>query len=522
MKKTFLIILSLVLAFSMFNSSASASSGVVIYDSISDPLPGNIPSVGFEATSTSEFGDEIRFTADTGRVLQSVTVIMSSWGCESGDWVSMDCVTTSGATFDHPITLNLYAVDTSGSIHSPGELLATLTQTFTIPYRPSADPVNCPTEPGKWYSDGACYNGLATPITFDFSALDVLLPDEIIWGVAFNTSHYGAEPIGVGASCYSELGGCGYDSLNVGVLTSDSIVGTDVDSAGAFLNSTWAGAYCDAGVGGTGTFRLDTGCWEGYRPQIRFEVQKMLGACQVNNDYSNKVYTLVSDCITDKTIFIEDGWTLNGNGYSITAIDPVDGHFLGAVIMNGGTTASVINLEVTASGLTNICDRGANRLRAILFDGAGGSITDNYVHGIRQGLSGCQEGNAIEVRNFDAADNPALDQVEVLISGNVVEDYQKNGITTNGNVAATVSNNTVTGDGQITYIAQNGIQIGYGATAFVRNNTISSNWYTPKSYISCGLLMYDANGVKQKDNIFISNERNLCNFMRGGGNFNLE
>ena len=522
MKKPFLIILSLILAFTMFNSSAIASSGVVIYDSISDPLPGNIPSMGFEATSTNEFGDEILFTADSGRAIESITVIMSSWGCESGAWNSLDCETTPDATFDHPITLNLYAVDTSGSIRSPGDLLATLTQTFTIPYRPSANLSLCPG--GGWYSEGEgkCYNGLATSITFDFSGMGVTLPDDIIWGVAYNTSHYGVNPIGVSASCYSESGGCGYDSLNVGVLTSDSMVGTDVDSSGVFLNSTWAGAYCDAGVGGTGTLRLDTGCWEGYRPQIRFEVQEMLGACQVNKDYSNKVYNLASDCITDKTIFIEDGWTLNGNGYSITAIDPVDGHFLGAVIMNGGTTASVINLEVTASGLTNICDRGANRLRAILFDGAGGSITDNYVHGIRQGLSGCQEGNAIEVRNFDAADNPALDQVEVLISGNVVEDYQKNGITTNGNVAATVSNNTVTGDGQITYIAQNGIQIGYGATAFVRNNTISSNWYTPKSYISCGLLMYDANGVKQKDNIFISNERNLCNFMRGGGNFNLE
>ncbi len=520
MKKRFLIVLSLALALSLFSGSAFASSGQIMYDSISDPLPGNIPSQPFEATSTSEFGDHIGFAPYTGRVLESVTVIMSSFGCESGGWNTLDCGTTPGATFDHPITLNLYAVKNASGTPAPGELLATLTQTFAIPYRPSADLDKCPS--GEWYSisENKCYNGLATPITFDFTSLNVVLPEEIIWGVAYNTTHYGSAPIGATASCYSESGGCGYDSLNVGALDTDSLLGEDIEPNGAFLNSTWSGAYYDNGASGTGAFRLDTG-WSGYRPQIRFEAKEMLGSCVVEKDYDNKVYALLSDCTTDKTIFIEDGWTLDGNGFKLTAVDPVGGHFLGAVLQNGGATAYVTNLEVTASGLSNnVCDNRGARLRGILFDGAGGSITNTYVHGVRQGLSGCQEGNAIEVRNFDAAGNPASAQVTVLISGNTVEDYQKNGITTNGNVAATITNNVVTGDGQIDYIAQNGIQIGYGATAFVRSNTMASNWYTPKSYVSVGLLIYLSGGVKQQDNTFISNERNLYNYMRGGGNFN--
>jgi hypothetical protein len=37
----------------------------------------------------------------------------------------------------------------------------------------------------------------------------------------------------------------------------------------AYQNSTTAGNYCDTGIGGTGTFRLDSGpppCWTGYQP----------------------------------------------------------------------------------------------------------------------------------------------------------------------------------------------------------------------------------------------------------------
>ena len=37
----------------------------------------------------------------------------------------------------------------------------------------------------------------------------------------------------------------------------------------AYLSSTWSGAYCDNGTAGTGTFRLDAGCWTGYKPAIR-------------------------------------------------------------------------------------------------------------------------------------------------------------------------------------------------------------------------------------------------------------
>lgn len=78
--------------------------------------------------------------------------------------------------------------------------------------------------------------------------------------------------------------------------------------------------------------------------------------------------------------------------------------------------------------------------------------------------------------------------------------------------------NTVTGQGQIDYIAQNGIQISFGGSATVTGNTVANNYYTPTTYTACGLLFYQAGGVKQSGNVFAGNETNICNAGRGGGN----
>lgn len=230
--------------------------------------------------------------------------------------------------------------------------------------------------------------------------------------------------------------------------------------------------------------------------------------------------TLDGDCTTDATILVPNGFTLDGAGHTITAVDPAGGHFLGPVVRNAGATAHVTNLTVTTSNLSNVCDDGANRLRGIMFEGASGTIAHNQVLNINQGASGCQEGNAIEVRNapFDAGGTDVL----VWISGNTVTNYQKTGIVANGSVAATIIGNVVMGAGPINYIAQNGIQIGFGGTAIVKENDISGNYYTPKSFVSCGLLMFDSDGVRASQNHYANNERNVCVFGRGGGKFNPE
>lgn len=244
------------------------AAGSTIYNTMPSPVPGNVVSLGYEATSTAEFGDQLAFGSGP-RVVRDVTVLMSSWGCEAGNWYSATCATTPGATFSHPITINLYNVGSGGSVGTP---IGSKTQTFNIPFRPSSDSVNC--TGGRWYNaaDSTCYNGLATPITF--TNVNLTVPNNVILTIAYNTSHYGAAPIGNSAACYSSSGGCGYDSLNVGLVdpAATQTVGTNPAPNGAYLSSTWAGAYCDGGTGGTSFLRLDAAfgaCnWTGYKPAL--------------------------------------------------------------------------------------------------------------------------------------------------------------------------------------------------------------------------------------------------------------
>jgi hypothetical protein len=105
------------------------------------------------------------------------------------------------------------------------------------------------------------------------------------------------------------------------------------------------------------------------------------------------------------------------------------------------------------------------------------------------------------------------------LSGSTITNYQKNGVVVSGPGAVVkVLSNTVTGQGKINYIAQNGIEISYGASGTVTGNTVSNNWYTGPIWTACGLLFYQAAGVKQSGNVFSGNQMNLCNAGRGGGN----
>jgi hypothetical protein len=273
MKRIFIAMAVAALGAALMPTAASAAARLA-YDSIPKTLPGNVPSHAFQATQTSEFGDGVSLEPGTPRSLQSVRVILSSWGCQSGTWNGGDCFTAAGATFTHPITLNVYRMETSGAV---GALLASKTQTFNIRYRPSANDVRCTgPDDGKWFkkADGTCYNGFAQSIKFGFAGQSV--PADVIWTVAFNTSGYGESPLGYNTACSQTTEGCPYDSLNVGLNTSNNApyVGNDVQPAGTYLDSATPSQYCDLGTGGVDTLRLDDGCWGGFVPMAEITTKR--------------------------------------------------------------------------------------------------------------------------------------------------------------------------------------------------------------------------------------------------------
>ena len=247
-------------------TAASASASVphsVLYTSTA-PGVGNIPSVGVEAYSFNQIGDEV-ILRRVAR-LKSVAVQLSSWACQSGAWNTGDCVTTPGATFTTPITLNLYkASSTDPTSHetTPGPLLATVTRTFSIPYRPSASPHCTGAQAGEWFKNGqGCFNGLAHTIGFTLTGLKTKLPRDVVWGVSYNSNTSGPEPLGVPSPT---------DSLNVG-LAPKVRAGQQRYPSGLFWDTRVDSFSCGSPFV-PGDFNLDNAggdCWTGLVPAVQF------------------------------------------------------------------------------------------------------------------------------------------------------------------------------------------------------------------------------------------------------------
>ena len=103
------------------------------------------------------------------------------------------------------------------------------------------------------------------------------------------------------------------------------------------------------------------------------------------------VMRLLDDCVTDESLEIPDGYTLDGDGHEIVAIDPDGQSFLGAVVIARGARASIINTHITTAMLSGRCPTTENRLRGIYFDGASGEIRANRVTGVYRAPLTCDE-----------------------------------------------------------------------------------------------------------------------------------
>ena len=227
------------------SSASSGGSAGAGYNAIPSKVSGNVPSVSFEGAPAKEFGDQVDL-GKKSRKLDSMSVLLSSWGCETGNYFPTgNCQTTPGATFEVPITFTIY--DESGV-----EGLAEKTATITVPYRPSASAKCTGADAGKWYnsSDRTCYNGLPHLAKVDMSGLGVTLPEQVIWSVQYNTTSSGYAPLGNVLPCSTLPAGCGYDTLNVGAFSYPKapFAGADVDEDAVFYD----GAMQDG--------------WSGYRP----------------------------------------------------------------------------------------------------------------------------------------------------------------------------------------------------------------------------------------------------------------
>lgn len=272
-------------------SSNRPEQSCIDYDSIpAGSLASDFASLGYECCQVNEFGTAVNLRRP-GK-LTEVSFVLDSWGCEHRAAPTVVgqagvCTTKPGATFRVPITLHVYAVCAAGSCAAPnvnsevGNLVASQTTTFEIPYRPSDSPKQCPVQTLTYTNafldpiSRLCVHGLANKITFDFPG-SASLPNPAIFTLAYNTTTWGYHPIGP-AACSTTLAGCGYDSLNVVAdSTGGQSVGTYLDPNTAFVNYVTGANYCDGGASGFDFLRADNNatdsCWNGFQPQLEVTI----------------------------------------------------------------------------------------------------------------------------------------------------------------------------------------------------------------------------------------------------------
>jgi len=204
-----------------------------LYSSVGRPYSAqNLPhewwSLSFGGTNAVQLGDKVDLVAPSR--LGSATVMLDSQAIGTG-------------TFPVSITFTIYKPGISGG--SVGDVLATQTKTFNVPYRPAGDPTACgPTSnsifPGysndgtQWFdpSTGSCYYGVVDPATFNFGS-SVALPSTVVYGISYDATSGPASSLNVLFSTESQSGGV--------------TVGSDTDPGNLFVQ---AGPGANA-LGGT-------------------------------------------------------------------------------------------------------------------------------------------------------------------------------------------------------------------------------------------------------------------------------
>jgi hypothetical protein len=257
-------------------TAVSASAAVKpVYSSVAKPAVPNLPSLGVEAYSFNQIGDQVNL-AGRARHLSSVRVTLSDWACQTGGSAvtttnpNSNCLTDAGSHFSTAVTLNIYAAGVAGSSPGetvPGELLKTVTRTFAIPFRPSASN-RCSTpafaDAGGWYDSktNACYHGLDNDIVFANMG-EFTLPNRVVYGISYNSDTSGPNPIG-GTNSPT-------DSLNV-ALSTKVTSGSQVTPGGIWWDTRYAG-FSDGLPFVTSEFNLDgptaSGNWDGYIPAVQ-------------------------------------------------------------------------------------------------------------------------------------------------------------------------------------------------------------------------------------------------------------
>jgi len=242
-----------------------------------------------------------------------------------------------------------------------------------------------------------------------------------------------------------------------------------------------------------------------------FDFGGPVALCASTIDYVGRLITLTADCSTDRTIYVPDGWTLDGNGHSIIAMETSTTAFTGAIVQNAGVLMDIRELTVTTNKAVwdDATKNSGGDLVGVRFLAASGSLYHVTVDGVSHG-NGVQEGKGVLVDN-----RTGTHSVQVSITGSTIVNYQKNGVDVRGDGATLELRDSTVGRagsplGAVidTRTAANSVVVAYGANAVIAGNHITGNDWDGTNDVSASrdwnataVLLYQAAGAVVERNV---------------------
>src|SRR5437773_3433137 len=190
--------------------------------------------------------------------------------------------------------------------------------------------------------------------------------------------------------------------------------------------------------------------------------------------------------------------------------------------VEGAQNITILAFTITGPG-PGFC--GSLHYGVRVDDGGSADILGNHITQIRDQyipagpfagqLSGCQNGMGVVVGGH--FNDGVFSTGSARIEGNLVDNYQKNGVVVGGSgSSAVIDANRVFGFGPSSTIAQNGIEVLQDATAEVKHNFSSGHIYTPQDATPAGVLLIAAGTVDINHNTVAQNDVDVYGYCSPG------
>jgi hypothetical protein len=187
------------------------------------------------------------------------------------------------------------------------------------------------------------------------------------------------------------------------------------------------------------------------------------GPCPGTDDPTTLTHGLSADCQLSATWVVEPGWTIDGNGHTITVAPGFSGPVIESTAGTTGVTAPSMSVKHVAIDATG----SSGHIAGVLFDGAQGSVTGVTISGVNQNTVG-DNGYGVEADNSVGATG-----VQVRVDqATTITGYQRAAIYAHGDLKLTVLRAVVGSPHAISGQGVAGVLVTDGAHGSIKESSI--------------------------------------------------